>query len=1195
MVIARKHPKLKRALRLGFSGRNGTNSLSPRPGEQPIVYLRVQVAAANDLIAKDKNGLSDPYVIVTLQRTRQHTSVAKKTLNPVFKDATWDFPIYLSTADTLGALELVLWDKDVIRKDYLGEACLPVDNWFDTRPKSWDDPGNVPFTVPLVSTRLGTPAQGTIRLRVGFVAPPPPTARAPNQAAIDFDALYRNLVKTGRSSLVSAPPTEGVGTLRSHLTGPEFEDDGGLSSASESSSSDEEDALSECDFEDEAASPETPVIPPSTSRLQALYQPPTTLSPPTPSPDPVANVKTPTGPSPMTTPTPSSALNTTDSTPSPPSDSTPGDKKSRPSFIALPNPRKFLTRSRPPTPGEDPTSKEKRKMFRRSWSGTGTPGDESKESKNTENQKGKPRRRPKPQRAYSLGPEAANGHPNDIVGIVMLEIAGASDLPRLKNMTRTSFDMDPFVVISFWEEGFPDPRNSTLTESCVRLSVLDWDKLSSNDYIGEALFNVSELVADAPQPLPASSPVDIPLYPESEGGNHPMKNFKLKLEIGNGNGGGAVWETRHSPVITFRAKYQPYSLLRQRFWRQYLQQYDADDTATLSHVEITSMLDSLGSTLSPSTIDGFFTRFGKDPRQEDLTMEEAIICLELEVCRPENERKRVDDGNGGLNIGSGLGTSINPTPAPGSGAELKLAELDFAGPALDIDFVTGEAKGYVTEPSEMALLHPISSDSSPRLEPPHSRQPTSESSSDADLEEESSSSSLSASQSAPSTPVVIASSPTVPAVAPPATNKKSRFRRPRYRKAQSSVTTASQIASVSSPTSTGSEESFERLINIKNCPLCHRPRLTSKAELDIITHIAVCASQDWSTVDRIVVGNFVTASQAQRKWYTKVIGKISSGDYRLGANSANIIVQNRLTGQLEEEKMQVYVRLGIRLLYKGMKSRMEGGRARRLLKSMSIKQGLKYDSPVSARDIPAFIEFHQLNINEIRDPLSSYKTFNQFFYRKLKPDARPVETPDDPYRLVSAADCRFMAFESVTEATRLWIKGREFTVARLLGDAYKHEAERYNNGALAIFRLAPQDYHRFHSPVDGTIGNMTYIAGEYYTVNPQAIRTALDVYGENARKIVPIDSPQFGRVMAVCVGAMMVGSIETTVKEGEAVKRGQEFGYFAFGGSTIVVLFEKGVLEWDEDLLVNGRASLETLVRVGMGIGRGSRKLRGSA
>lgn len=76
-----------------------------------------------------------------------------------------------------------------------------------------------------------------------------------------------------------------------------------------------------------------------------------------------------------------------------------------------------------------------------------------------------------------------------------------------------------------------------------------------------------------------------------------------------------------------------------------------------------------------------------------------------------------------------------------------------------------------------------------------------------------------------------------------------------------------------------------------------------------------------------------------------------------------------------------------------------------------------------------------------------------------------------------------MVFESVSEATRLWIKGREFTVARLLGDAYRDEAERYYQGALAIFRLAPQDYHRFHLPVDGTIGKMSDIAGEYYTVN----------------------------------------------------------------------------------------------------------------
>jgi phosphatidylserine decarboxylase len=117
-----------------------------------------------------------------------------------------------------------------------------------------------------------------------------------------------------------------------------------------------------------------------------------------------------------------------------------------------------------------------------------------------------------------------------------------------------------------------------------------------------------------------------------------------------------------------------------------------------------------------------------------------------------------------------------------------------------------------------------------------------------------------------------------------------------------------------------------------------------------------------------------------------------------------------------------------------------------LLKSLSVKQGLKYDSPVSAADIAPFIAFHKL------DPLDSFNTFNEFFFRKLKPSVRPVDEPGNDYRLVSCADCRMMAFETVEEATRIWIKGREFTVGRLLGPNYKDVWDRYNGGALAIFR-----------------------------------------------------------------------------------------------------------------------------------------------
>lgn len=135
------------------------------------------------------------------------------------------------------------------------------------------------------------------------------------------------------------------------------------------------------------------------------------------------------------------------------------------------------------------------------------------------------------------------------------------------------------------------------------------------------------------------------------------------------------------------------------------------------------------------------------------------------------------------------------------------------------------------------------------------------------------------------------------------------------------------------PDDLGDEGGEEHIVEIRECPLCHQPRLAKRSDADIITHIATCASRDWRQVDNLVMGGFVTSSQAQRKWYTKVITKISYGGYKLGANSANILVQDRITGQINEERMSVYVRLGIRLLYKGLKSRdMEKKRSMLLIK-----------------------------------------------------------------------------------------------------------------------------------------------------------------------------------------------------------------------------------------------------------------------
>ncbi|RXW20222.1 hypothetical protein EST38_g5632 [Candolleomyces aberdarensis] len=1099
---------LKSAARLPVrvASRKGTGqrSFEPQPNEQPLVVLRVQIIGCMQLLAKDRGGTSDPFVVTSVLNIRKQTTVAKKTLNPTYapKDATFDFPLYLSLADKLGVMEFVVWDKDMLSKEYLGEVALPLDDWFlekdgTPRPYAWDDPNNKPLSLNLLSSKSNTVATGSIQLKLGFT-PPPNT-----ESLMEWEAVYRELVKRSRPSIVSAPATEGVGTVRSNNGRADFADDGGLSS---SDSEDDED-----DDEDETF-------------VDALESEPITLSS---SPRPEDGFKSPDTPTPgNTAPTPTAAATPQLTAPTP--------KLSTGFIPKMKFPRKLSSRS-----SSTPTSTSS------SSSTPGTPLAASPlptpilEAAPTGEKKS---RKASGTKKSKSGAEYQFEGGNDIVGIVMLEIQSAEDLPRLSNMTRTGWDMDPFVVVSFGKKVFRTrvirhSRNPVWDEKLlfhvrryetsfkVQLGILDWDKLSANDHIGDASFD----------------------------------EYKLKLETGKG----MDWEAKHAPTISLRAKYQPYDALRQQFWRQYLKQYDADDTNALSQIEITSMLDSLGSTLTHSTIASFFTRFGKNHKSDELTFEEAIQCLETELGRPSSEKKRLDSAED-------ADTSVVATPIlmanDGMGNEVKLDELDFSGPGM-VQRHSDNSADRIPAPEPK----PTAGMQQPLVEvaAPLGSEGTTPESSDVndDTNEE-------------------GGSGAAGAAGGQGKKKKLRFRKKKSKHPQGD-------SESSSGNNTGVEDggmpAVERVINVKSCPLCHRPRMNSKAEMDIITHLAVCASQDWKAVDKIVVGNFVTASQAQRKWYTKVLSKVSSGDYKLGANSANIIVQNRITGQLEEEKMQVFVRLGIRLLYKGASGQMDGARARKLLKSLSIKQGVKYDDPASAAEIPTFIQFHNLNVHEILDPLDSFKSFNEFFYRKLKPSARPVESLGDPFRLVSSADSRLMAFETVNEATRLWIKGRDFTIPKLLGDNYKKDYDRYNGGALVIFRLAPQDYHRFHSPVDGTIGPMTYIAGEYYTVNPQAIRTALDVYGENARKIVPIDSPQFGRVMAVCVGAMMVGSIKTTVEEGENVARGQEFGYFAFGGSTIVMLFEKGTVEWDEDLLINGRASLETLVRVGMGIGKGTR------
>lgn len=169
------------------------------------------------------------------------------------------------------------------------------------------------------------------------------------------------------------------------------------------------------------------------------------------------------------------------------------------------------------------------------------------------------------------------------------------------------------------------------------------------------------------------------------------------------------------------------------------------------------------------------------------------------------------------------------------------------------------------------------------------------------------------------------------------------------------------------------------------------------------------------------------------------------------------------------------------------------------------------------------------------------------------------------------------------------IKGYGFTLDKLLGDVGL--AEIFEGGSLGIFRLAPQDYHRWHSPIDGVIESITDIPGTYYTVNPQAINEpgTMDVFCENKRSVMIIKWAATGtRVAVVAVGAMLVGSIKYNpgIEVGATVKRGQTLGAFYYGGSTVITIFQKGEVVFDEDLVRNSTESnCETLVSVGWRIG----------
>jgi len=314
-------------------------------------------------------------------------------------------------------------------------------------------------------------------------------------------------------------------------------------------------------------------------------------------------------------------------------------------------------------------------------------------------------------------------------------------------------------------------------------------------------------------------------------------------------------------------------------------------------------------------------------------------------------------------------------------------------------------------------------------------------------------------------------------------------------------------------------------------------------------------------------------------------------------------IKDRETGLIVQENIPKYVDWALKLIYDvGLNRKIVQTKfAHGVLEKGSRSEGAGMDLPKSAADIPGFVKLHNLDTKVLYKPVEEFKTFNDFFARGMKVDEiRPLADPEDESVVVSPADCRMMVWDTILDATKVWIKGARFTLENLLTKNTKVDLKKYEGGSFAIARLAPQDYHRWHYPVGGKVVNIEHVDGALYTVNPIAINREVDVYTENKRAIVEIDGGKNGGCIMFAIAATMVGSYTlfkeeaadptkeepVKLKEGDVVKRGEVAGEFRFGGSTVLMLFEPNRVKWSDDIQRNVAVKFETLLNVRTRIGQ---------
>ncbi|WP_050606202.1 phosphatidylserine decarboxylase [Clostridium niameyense] len=239
------------------------------------------------------------------------------------------------------------------------------------------------------------------------------------------------------------------------------------------------------------------------------------------------------------------------------------------------------------------------------------------------------------------------------------------------------------------------------------------------------------------------------------------------------------------------------------------------------------------------------------------------------------------------------------------------------------------------------------------------------------------------------------------------------------------------------------------------------------------------------------------------------------------------------------------------------------------------------DRGISKNKIQNFIEDFKIDMSLCEIPSNKFKSFNDFFTRKLKKEARPIN-PNKSI-LISPGDGKLLAYDNIDLDKLVQVKGFTYSLYELIDN--KSLAEEYKDGSCLILRLCPTDYHRFHFIDDGICEKTNKIKGFYYSVNPIALCNISKLFCQNKREYSIFHTTNFDDVIYLEVGATCVGSIIQSYIPNKEVKKGDEKGYFKFGGSTVILFFKKNTIKIHEDILNQTKLGYECNVILGEEIG----------